>query len=510
MFTALARWRRHRGNKKTFAMQNIPISRLVENQTTNGLYLVDSRFEELLQSIEVFGVLEPLIVFEIEAPEETYQVVSGNRRLRAARELVHESVPCIIIDQVDITDELVSAHQEQRLKKPSDIIRELRILKDVYGLRQGVRGSTNQELQKAKDYKAKLIEQYNVSAINKLGQYDAKVRELVGDNEGDYRKHMAEIDKSGNISGSLKRVVRLLDERKNRLKIPTNYEVKVGSCRIIPKSSHDLSDLENESVQMGICSPPYFDMRDYGNGKGEFGQEETFTMFVDKLVVHFSDFKRVLKPNGTLWVNLGDYLIGGGYELVPERFAISMINNGWMLHDRIIWSKKNPTWSDSNRSVMSTESIFIFKKSYSPLYNLAWLKEMGVINDYVTIGKANGIVKLRSFFDFRDDVLITSIPNNSTLRTACAAQGITLTHSATFPISLPLIAIMTGSQEGDLIVDHFSGTATTGKACQILGRSYVGYELNPTYMRMGEIRLNMPLEEVAETDFDMQELKLAA
>jgi len=115
MVTALARWRRHRGNKKTFAMQNIPISRLVENQTTNGLYLVDSRFDQLLQSIEVFGVLEPLIVFEIEAPEETYQVVSGNRRLRAARELAHESVPCIIIDPIEIRGVLLLAHQEQRV-----------------------------------------------------------------------------------------------------------------------------------------------------------------------------------------------------------------------------------------------------------------------------------------------------------------------------------------------------------------------------------------------------------
>jgi len=109
-------------------MQNIPISRLVENQTTNVLYVVDSRFDQLLQSIEVFGVLEPLIVFEKEAPEETYQVVSGNRRLRAARELVHESVPCIIIDPIEITEVLVFAHQEQRTKKPSEILRELCLL----------------------------------------------------------------------------------------------------------------------------------------------------------------------------------------------------------------------------------------------------------------------------------------------------------------------------------------------------------------------------------------------
>lgn len=93
---------------------------------------------------------------------------------------------------------------------------------------------------------------------------------------------------------------------------------------------------------------------------------------------------------------------------------------------------------------------------------------------------------------------VTSTPNNHKLKKACEVSGMHLTHDATFPLSIPVIAILTGSKEGDVVLDPFSGTATTGKACQILDRNYVGYEMNPTYMRQGEIRLLSDNDEYAE------------
>jgi len=93
---------------------------------------------------------------------------------------------------------------------------------------------------------------------------------------------------------------------------------------------------------------------------------------------------------------------------------------------------------------------------------------------------------------------MTNVANNSVLAAECQKQGYNLTHDATFPLSIPTIAILTGSKPGDLILDPFSGVATTAKAAQILGRSFIGYELNPTYMKQGEIRLDMPLESEIE------------
>jgi DNA modification methylase len=492
-------------------MQQICISQLVENPTTKTIYLVDSRLDALIKSIEVFGVLEPLIVFEIPERQGFYQIVSGNRRKLAATRLKLTELPCTLFEPIELSDARVVAHQEFREKSPSDIIRELRILREDYGLVQGVKVANNPALEKAANYKKELQETEGKAKIDRLRKYDKLVTALVDGDENRYQDFMRQIDVTQNISGAVKQVQRLLDEKNNEKISPQNYEVNVANCRVLPKSSADLSDLEDESVQMGICSPPYFKMRDFNTGEGELGQEESAAEFIRRLVKHFNPFKRVLKPNGTLWVNLGDYVIGPGYDLVPERFAIAMMEDGWMLHDRIIWAKHNPIWSGGNRCVISTESILIFKKSWSAHFDLSWLMQMNVVNDKVTIGRPNGTLRLRSFFDFRDNVLITATANNAALRAACLKEGLTLTHSATFPISVPVIAIMTGSSEGDTVVDHFSGTATTGEACILLGRSYVGYEPNPTYMRMGEVRLRTALDnENKESMVDESDVRVAA
>lgn len=184
--------------------------------------------------------------------------------------------------------------------------------------------------------------------------------------------------------------------------------------------------------------------------------------------------------------------------MAPERFALAMMDKGWILHDKIIWVKNNPVYSNSNRSVMANEFIYVFKKQDFVHYDMEWVKEHQQFNGQITLGHVDKKIKLRSVFDFRENVIITNSVNNGLLASECKRRGYNLTHHATFPLSIPTIAILTGSKPGDLILDPFSGVSTTAKATQILGRSFVGYELNPTYMKQGEIRLEMPLESELE------------
>jgi len=100
------------------------------------------------------------------------------------------------------------------------------------------------------------------------------------------------------------------------------------------------------------------------------------------------------------------------------------------------------------------------------------------------------VMALRSHFKFDGNVLTTAVPNNHQLRVACKKQGMTLSHSATFPKELPLMAIMSTSKPGDLVVDMFNGTATTGEVAVSTNRRYVGYELSPVYLKFSEIRMN--------------------
>ena len=184
--------------------------------------------------------------------------------------------------------------------------------------------------------------------------------------------------------------------------------------------------------------------------------------------------------------------------MAAERFAIDMIDDGWILHDKIIWVKNNPVFTLGKRGVLANEFIYVFKKNPYCYYDQAWIKDYGV-SGKITVGKHEKHIKLRSVFDFRDNVLVTNSVNNSILRKECEKYGIHLTHDATFPLSVPMIAILTASKTGDVVLDPFSGTATVGKSCQILGRTYVGYELNPTYMRQGEIRLLSNNDDYIET-----------
>ena len=114
-------------------MKNIPARQLRLNPLTTTLYVVESNFEGLVTSVSLFGVLEPLIVFPSPEGDGMYQIVSGNRRLKAAEQVGLTEVPCTIIDPIELDEARVSAHQEQRIKQPSDIIRELRILEEEFG-----------------------------------------------------------------------------------------------------------------------------------------------------------------------------------------------------------------------------------------------------------------------------------------------------------------------------------------------------------------------------------------
>jgi site-specific DNA-methyltransferase (adenine-specific) len=449
-------------------------------------------------SIELFGILENIIVYKLDSCETPlYQIISGNRRKKAAEIVGLNEVPCTIVEPVEITEALVRSHQEHRTKEPSDILKELLVLKEQFGLRQGVRPTTP-EMIKAKKYKDALISEVGKHTTDRLLAIHKVAVELSDNDDVKYKSLIGRLDKSNNITGTLKTLANELKEKQNRVQTPTNFEVRKTNIRIIPKSSENVEDIEDESVQLVVASPPFHEKRDYKLGVGELGHENTVQSFVNRLVNHFSDYKRILRKDGTMWINLGDYIDGFGYEMAPERFAIAMMDNGWILHDKIIWVKNNPPYSNSHRSVLANEFIYVFKKQDFVHYDTQWVKEHQQFNGQITYGHIDKKIKLKSVFDFRENIIITNVANNSVLANECKKQGYNLTHHATFPLSIPTIAILTGSKPGDLILDPFSGVATTAKATQILGRSFVGYELNPTYMKQGEIRLDMPLESEIE------------
>jgi DNA modification methylase len=103
-----------------------------------------------------------------------------------------------------------------------------------------------------------------------------------------------------------------------------------------------LSDLPANSVHMGMTSPPYYNLRDYQE-KDQIGLEDSLSEYIDELVTVFDEIRRVLRPDGSLWLNLGDSYQNKQKMLVPHRVAIALQDAGWIVRNDVTWVKPNPT-----------------------------------------------------------------------------------------------------------------------------------------------------------------------
>ena len=252
-------------------------------------------------------------------------------------------------------------------------------------------------------------------------------------------------------------------------------------------------EIETESVQTIVTSPPYWGLRDYDNS-GQIGQEESPEQFVKELVTTFSELKRVLKKDGTFWLNLGDTYFGakGGHwdssnsitnsetgtnyrmsraappkhpylktkDLVgiPWRVAFALQKDGWYLRNDVIWHKPNPMPEAVNcRCAKSHEHIILLSKS--PNY---YFDAKAIAEPSMDVNNPNGT-------KVRKDVWTI---NTSTYKGA---------HFAVFPMDIPELCIKAGSREGDIVLDPFMGSGTTAVVAKRLSRRWIGIELNPEY-----------------------------
>lgn len=211
---------------------------------------------------------------------------------------------------------------------------------------------------------------------------------------------------------------------------------------------------------------------------GELGGEPTPEMFVRNLTWIFDEIKRVLRPDGVVFVNLGDsyfkkegwnkhpYLKDTDLCLVPQRFAIAMQERGWYVRDEVVWDKRNMCMPESvsSRCTRAHELVWQFSKSRHYYWN-----DMGV-RDHVEGGEPEGANKRNVW-----TVKPTKFDGE---------------HYAGYPVELPELCIKFASKVSDIILDPFSGAGTTGIAAFKNGRRYIGCELNPEYIELTENRFN--------------------
>lgn len=242
------------------------------------------------------------------------------------------------------------------------------------------------------------------------------------------------------------------------------------------------------SVQTAITSPPYWSLRDYGILE-QIGLEDSVYSFITALGNVFDEVKRVLREDGTLWLNIGDSFTSGGRTWrapdrknaaramevrpptpeglkpkdligVPWRLAFELQQRGWYLRSDIIWNKPNcQPESVTDRPTRSHEYLFLLSKSERYKY------------DVTAIKGPNGR-RMRSVWDIKTQ----AVP---------AAKG----HFATFPAALVEPCIETATSPGDVVLDPFMGSGTTALTAGLARRRFVGVELNPEYLDITRARL---------------------
>lgn len=287
-----------------------------------------------------------------------------------------------------------------------------------------------------------------------------------------------------------------------------------------------LRTMEAESVQCCVTSPPYFgSIRDYGV-EGQYGQEESLQEYIDLMVRVFSELKRVLRKDGTLFLNIGDKHFYGKSKIpkglkptdlimVPARVAIAIMESGWYLHNEIIWHKPDPMpESVKNRFAHCHEKVYFFSKSSKYYFNDEAIKEDCVNVENRPNGcerhkeknyksKYNGTGMLAGFRtsskqDGTNDSRYEGFNNRHEPRTkrngrdiwTITTKGTSLSHYAVFPEKLCERPIIAGTSTGDTVLDPFCGTCISGVVAIRLGCHYVGIDLNPKYIEMGRNELD--------------------
>lgn len=319
---------------------------------------------------------------------------------------------------------------------------------------------------------------------------------------------------------------------------------------ILGDSLQILKQFEDECVDLIITSPPYFQQRDYGNGKLGIGNEVTEGEYLENLLEIFNECVRVTKKTGAIVYNLGDKYINGNLSLIPYKFAIKASETGaCFLINQLTWTKLNPTPRQEKRKlIQATEPFFIFAKSKDYYFDLeSYLSHLDELNkngktkpsgnlgkkyfELIESSELEETEKQRARNELKDAIALihkgeitgfrmkirgvhklayggqdggrnNQIKNNgftiikilgNRMKKDIIESPVEITkdnhHPAVYPSYIIQELIKLLSKKGDTVLDPFCGSGTTCLAAKILGRAFIGIEINPSYVELANQRL---------------------
>ena len=300
------------------------------------------------------------------------------------------------------------------------------------------------------------------------------------------------------------------------------WEIKQGDALSVLKT------MPSQSINTCVTSPPYWGLRDYGVD-GQLGLESTPEEYVAKMVEVFREVNRVLRDDGTLWLNLGDSYVAShvvgtkdddtgwkhgaiskGYQAraggvgngrnpkdlvgIPRMVAFALRADGWYLRQDIIWHKPNPMpESVKDRCTKAHEYIFLLSKSRKYYYDHEAISEPYTSKAEKPRNKAkeryNDSYKGGRWSEGVRDYYAAGKRNKRSVWTV-TTKPFKGAHFAVFPPDLIEPCILAGCPEGGIVLDPFMGSGTTAVVALKHNRNYIGIELNPEYIKIAEKRVS--------------------
>ena len=466
----------------------ISINQLQKCEINSKIYN-DGSVGDLINSIKEVGLLQPLVI----TPDNI--IISGHRRYKAIQSLGWEQVECEIKtipdDEMDI---YIVSYNTHRVKKATEILAEVRVLYNKLWVGRGKNKGIGGRNPNIRDV-----------VSNKIGASSSMIQQLmyIDDNKPELLKLID--DEKITINGAYYEVKKHLNlQSLKECDFQSRADpLTIEDLTLHEKSSEDMFEIQDKTIQTIITSPPYYKKRNYSQDN-QIGLEDTQEGYLVRILSVMKECRRVIKDDGSMFLVIGDsYDDRGCLRQIPERVALEMVSQGWILRNKLIrhYTNAKPENGNIKRWGTSYEIVFFFTTSMDYYFDM----------DSVRVPYTSGTKDFASSLtggtpkhhSLNEDAHIQS--QQSYIRNPIGAvpkdvlqmmlnqktdkyipdhneKEASIEHSAQFPEKLIRPFLLGTSREGDTILDPFMGAGTTAKVALDNGRKVIGYEINPHFI----------------------------
>lgn len=489
----------------------------------------DKDLSALRVILEKVGQLEPIAVVR---RGDLFQVWDGISRVIAARQLGWSTILVELYYHSD--QDLMSLHSLKNFRTKRPFSEQILKAEAILGVLGNSQGKKREYLDKQGQSITSLEGKDRMAlacAIGGLSMSASTLRKAIQINdfvtEGDEEvlnlglpekidSGLLSIDRAFKLVKNYEEAIKIRQEE-SPIEEGLNY-ANDARVKFYHSSCTDLSQIDDQSIQLVITSPPYFQLRNYGvatDGESELGLDKTAETYVARLLSLIQPIKRVLKDEGSLVVNLGETFQNGKSCIVTNLFVVEMVKDGWHLVGEIIWQKTNAKPTNKKGLQDVTEKLFHFVKDPVKAKVRAfkiWRKDERIslekgCNDHSLVHKKK---KEPSFYIKKDMASLTNVLDAQHVANLIKGPifhwseirsiDVSFAHEAPAPAYLALVPVLMTTEVGDTVLDIFCGAGGFLDLAVRLGRNVIGIDIDANNINFAKKRLLLAKDEALSDD----------